>query len=698
MKYFAGTFNQRIRENFTAENGLDSINITAVAIGNDGALYAGTQDGLYIGQKGKFTKSDITEKVSFIYACKCGKTFVVVDKTVYTLEKGKIKASQSFNDCPVAIDRDNNNLWLVTADVVYKYNGKEFVRYTRIEYGQVTAMTAFADDKLYVVAPVGILAMHGKRPHWGLLCHLNCNMPECTVNCVASDKYGHVWVGTDKGMLLYDGHSKWFTKETMPYLTQGNILSITIGENGARYIATDYGIVIQDGVKESCYVPGRWIPDSEITCIAANDDGSEIWVGTKDGGLVCIKSVKMTLEEKAAILEEIMEKYYIREGYCTSLHLHKPCDIEASTPEISDNDGLWTADYVATQAYRYAVTKAEDALEKARRGAKAMLKLMSITGIPGFTARAYRRPGEPEYGNGNIEWHHTVDEIGDLEWKGETSSDEMVGHFFGISLYYDLCADEAEKAEIAKAIAAIVDHVIEHNFTLCDFDGKSTTWAHWAPDELNRDDMWYNERGVNSFELLMMLKTAYHMTGDEKYEKVYFDLVTKEHYALNSARHKVEDAHVTHIDDNLCFSTAITLFRYENDPFIRQLLMFGLKHHWEYERIERAPLWNLVYGALSGAHCDLDIAVQSLEEIPLDFVCHNIKNSRRPDLEWDSGQEFFGGDPQLKHPLPYDEKPINNFDHSPFEPDECRPFTFARCPVIYLMPYWFGRYHGLIGD
>ena len=70
------------------------------------------------------------------------------------------------------------------------------------------------------------------------------------------------------------------------------------------------------------------------------------------------------------------------------------------------------------------------------------MRLEAITGIPGFPARSFIKVGadaQPEDG----EWHDTPDK--QWRWKGDTSSDEIVGHYFVYPIYYDLVADEAEK-------------------------------------------------------------------------------------------------------------------------------------------------------------------------------------------------------------------------------------------------------------
>src|SRR5713101_1962073 len=64
----------------------------------------------------------------------------------------------------------------------------------------------------------------------------------------------------------------------------------------------------------------------------------------------------------------------------------------------SDNDGLWTAIYVAAESFRYKVTGEADARVCARQGMSALMRLEAITGIPGFPARSFIKVGPPGEG------------------------------------------------------------------------------------------------------------------------------------------------------------------------------------------------------------------------------------------------------------------------------------------------------------
>ncbi len=694
---YAGKTPQRVRKFFGKENGLVCTEIADMCL-NDGVLYAATADGIFVFENEKFKKiadGDFKE----LFKALDGTVYVSSGKTLYIVTKKGVSPFAEFEGEIRGMAQDGNStVWLTTADFLYRLDGKKFTQYADIERSCVDKITAFGNQRIFCSTDNSLMGLWGVRPRWGSILPETSDMPDAKVTVLKADGCGYLWIGTEQGVYIYDCCSSWVSHEYIDALPQESITSIDF-YGSKTYIGTTIGLYVLDGAQKSFIGAMRWLPCRHVTCCVADEDGADLWVGTKDG-IARIQTKMMTLEEKALHFSEVAQKYHTREGYHTPRILTEYGNNESGAPCITDNDGLRTASYVMAEACRYAVTKDEQALEYARAGMRAVLKLNKITGISGFPARAYRRPGERGYGDGDPECFPATDEIGPLEWRGETSSDETSGHFFGLAYYYDLCANDEEKKEISDVLCAMTDHILAHNYTLCSVDGKPTTWGRWTPEWLNRYDMWKWERGVNSLEMLCMLKVCYHMSGDEKYQTEYMRLIAEEHFALNCARHKMEDAHTSHIDDHLGFILAPTILRYEHDPRIRTYLLFGLRHHWTYEAIERCPFYNIVYGAFTGDCCNLDVAVDSLEKLPLDFTDYPTLNEGRKDLVYDVGQEYYGGPnypKQLREPLPYDEKPITNFDDNPFWINEGNGMRMC-LPTVYLVPYWLGRLYGLLGD
>ena len=509
----------------------------------------------------------------------------------------------------------------------------------------------------------------------------------------AMDGQGHLWIGTLDGLVVTDGAGWWLGVDGRDGLPFAETRVVTAAPNGDLWTGTDEGACrLRDG--EWRYFRGkRWLPGNQVRAIAPDGSGGA-WLAT-DGGVGHIESVPMTLAQKAAHYEQITAARHNRNGYVTICNLADLDDLTRYEIEASDNDGLWTAVYAAAECFRYAVTKEPEARALAQKSMRAILDLERLTGIPGFPARAVIRKGEKNVFPLQGEWHpSSVDP--QVEWKGDTSSDELDGHYFIYPIFYDLVADAAEKAELRAALSRITDHLLRSNYRLIDLDGKPTRWAIFNPENLNENPEWEEERGLNSLSMLAYLKVTYHVTGDEKYQRAYRDLIEKHHYLLNTLFLKqLPPYSINHSDDQLAFLGYYSLLRYETDPEIRRILLMSLERSWQAERPERSPLFDFIYGALTGKPCDTPEAVQTLQEWPWDLRHWTMENHQRSDITLSPHSAF--GRAEATRVLPHSERRVMQWSDNPYildGGDNRREYDGA----AFLLPYWLARYHKLLTE
>lgn len=697
-KYTASSFIQYKKEKLAAGDKLASCKINALAHAGK-KLFAGTDDGLYAIKDGENVSSRVHAKelsgvVSSVRAVSEKELLIGCGSTLFMLNGAKLTKFRSFDDDIADIAFDGKLLWIMTESrlVCTDLSGSKDTVNRELEGGRGQALAA-ANGEVYCATESFVSSIHGKRREWRNIIPGFSSMPYTTVYSLAFDANGYLWMGTECGVVIYDTNSLWLTPDKIRTLPANPVYSVCARSDGSFLFGSDAGVIFRDKGCTKYFSADRWVPSNKINAVETNEDNSVIYAAT-DNGLSVISSCSTTLSQKALAIDDIIEKYHIRRGFTATRHIVN-YDMDKGEIEISDNDGLWTASYVAAEAFRYGTTGDKEAITKARRGMNALLLLENISGISGFTARAVRYPGEEGYGDGDREWRKAEGQ--DCEWKGETSSDEITGHFFGMSLYYDLCATKEEKKKIAASLCRITDHIVGHNYRLVDYDNLPTTWAVWDPDMLNLDDKWYAERGVNSLELLMILKVSSHVSGEKKYSDLYSRFVEKHHYPLNAMQHKIRDAHEWHIDDNLGFLAMFTLLRLEENPALRAIYFNGLEDHWEYEKIERQPMFAFMHTALTGRDSDIGEAVQTLREMPLDMIHYAMNNSVRKDLVWDGERNPVYQEPQVKYPLPYDERNLHRPDGGCFDID-AGPREHAQEGTIYLLPYWLGRYYGILGE
>ena len=720
--FYLGEFTQRDKVFITADNGIDVEKVTSVAFDGE-ALYITQPDCLVEYSDGNIRR--ISASVSKLFT-RQGKLYAAAGNSLAEIKKGKLKKIKDFNapvvDISVALDK---SVWIITETELFLMQGDEFTKI--VDLPEDTICLAALDNKsryaetVYIGSKAeGLLSMKGKRRHWSELLPDITGVLSKNINCIQLDALGHLWVGSDEGLNIYDGRSYWLNGNDFYSVPDGAVNDMFFAADGKKYFATDTGIITLIEGKLSYYSYGAWLMHPTVSKITVSDKGTIAAVTPR--GISVITATAMTLGEKAVLIDKLDEKYFVRnEGYQVDRKLRKYGDLDSGWLPNSDNDGLFTGLYCASQCFRYKVTGDEQAKANAKRAVEAMIKLTEVTGREGFTARATRYSHEENFGTGNREEWHICEDNPDCEWLGETSSDEMTGHYFAYGIYFDLVADKKEKKKIAEVVKKITDHIIDHNFHLTDVDGIPTTWANWEPDLLNNDDRWYYERGTNSLGMLSFLKTTYHVTGDEKYEKVYEMLIKKHHYAMNCIQYKCEDGHIAHIDDQLDFVNIYPLVVYTDNDAQKEIYKMGLTHHWAYERVERSPFFNIVYGALTNNYCDIEEAAKSLSEMNLDFIRWPVYNSYRKDIVWDTEQEASGVPAQLKYPVEYGSRLLVNYDGNQFICDSgaeefvainskrtnktsTLPGTSGAnamscsMPYVFLLPYWMGRYYGLLGD
>jgi hypothetical protein len=439
-------------------------------------------------------------------------------------------------------------------------------------------------------------------------------------------------------------------------------------------------------------------------------------------------------------------------GYVCQSHLEKQFDISTSQLAISDNDGTYTAKYGAAQAFRYALTGDQEARELAVRSFYACKWLVDITHEPGFPARVIIP----------VDWHEPVNEIysreynkrrqqtdpfwkdiyprfplskdGKYRWKCDTSSDELAGHYFYYSIFYDLVAEtEQEIADVKQVVADITDHLIRHGFCLIDHDGKPTRWANFQPEFFN--SVWgWEQRGLNSMMMLSFLNVASHVTGDPKYEETAQMLREKHQYHINAMHPKeyFPPSNVVPWDNNLCLAGMYGLMLYERDPELLLMYRQALEIAWLHISKQKNALWDTVYGALANHFTNLvdegyfdsdDIfpenplykdavlsqlhksslntafITETLQQIPLDLIGYSIDNTHRLDVVFDPtpGQKPTIGWRMDGYALPVDERGHVRQDRDGFALAYSEGNGFSEHEgTFFLLPYYMARYHELI--
>ena len=500
---------------------------------------------------------------------------------------------------------------------------------------------------------------------------------------------GDVWFGSQFAAGLISNHGDHKLLSGDDGLPFGPVTTIaSFGDD--LWIGTREGAICKKGNSWRYYAGKRWLDNNAVNDILPLDK-NRVWVATSSG-INELKKVSMTLDQKADYFEKRLNERHLHHDFASECRFSNLSDTTSFTHSSNDNDGLWTSIYLAAESFRYAVTGEKEAYDNAVRTFLAMEKLNTINPIPGFVARSYVSIDESTGAGG--EWHVSAD--GKWKWKGDTSSDEIVGHMFAYPLFYDLVAKGEMKERAKGLVDRIMTHIVDHNFEMVDLDGLATRWAVWNPDSLNHSQHWMYEKGINSLQILSFLKSASHVTGNPKYEKAYNYLAKEHHYLDNMLVQKMYGPYeINHSDDELSYLPYYGLIRYGKSSPDMATYQKSLTRSWNVEEADCIPIWNYIASIGLGKDCGLTVAGDEMQQIPLDIRSWRMQNSHRWDIRKSAINDRFNKQ-QATKPIPTPERAISKWNTNTYQMDGGGDGLNEDDGAFFLLPYWMARFHKLI--
>jgi hypothetical protein len=657
----------------------------AIELDAEANVWIGTWNGIYRHKNGQLKKlTGVTAPISAICVAKEG-VYALGPNGIWLFDSKQFNKPQSSKEgyqlprsIRDVISDNQGGLWIASDVGLYHTSASE-TRYYRnkdkVISGYIKGIALDSNRNLWAGGLGGVSIIQNETklreitPHQGL--------PTVFVTCVDTAPDGTMWVGTEQGLVRYKPHTD--------------------------TVDSTYSMLFSR----------RWLLDDHVNDIAFDAD-SNAWIATPKG-VSAIKKKQMTLAQKSGFFMDVTMKRHIRAPWIAGqARLRIPGDTTSWQPEDDDNDGEYTGNYLAMESFRYAATKSPEAKENARKAFGFLKLLQEVTSTEGFFARtvvpstwdfvhdgnrtftprqlADESVKEPRFKPVEVRWRKSKD--GKWLWKGDTSSDEMCGHMFGYFFYYELVADEAEKAIIRKHVSSIIDYLIKHNFNFIDIDGKPTRWSVWSPDQLNRDPEWAPDRAQNSMEMLAFLKFAYYITKDEKYQKHYLRLINEEHYLDNMAEVPNQNrAWFIYFDAILQAYLYPILLKCETDP---ERIAFFEKHidEWfEKRKADHNPLINFIYSYSRNKQAEIGNSVDFLKDTPLDLVDWHIDHTKREDIQL--VRSIVLDELQVSKLPPASIRKTVRWDKNPWDAKGGDP-QVEREPVFWLLPYWMGRYLSMI--
>ncbi|MEO6289613.1 MAG: hypothetical protein ABIO76_06815 [Ginsengibacter sp.] len=711
-------FWQEYHEAYLVGKSPEQNDVRSITVDNESTVWIATKAGIY-----RKNKNDSTWISPFTNDADNGPSYAVAADTqssvwlgnwkgVFLFQNNSLKYIPGTTGPISVICLSNEGAYALGPNGIWLYDGVSFIKKDFPVARSVRSATPDKKSGLWIATDVGLYHCNSKETKYF---HETNILISAYARGLDSDTKGNLWVGGLGGVSILQNEKRERSitpKEGCPSIF---VNSVRRSPEGIMWVGTKVGVVryMPDG-SYSLLFSRRWLLDDQVNDIAFDKEGNA-WIATPKG-VSAIKKKKMTLAQKQDYFYDVLMKRHIRDPWIAGqCHLSVPGDVNSWQPEDDDNDGEYTSNYLAMESFRFAVTKSEDAREKARKAFGFLKLLQEVTNTNGFFARtivpvdwgsnvhdANRKYSEteiaeelikdPRYKIVEVRWRKSKD--GKWLWKGDTSSDEMCGHMMGYYFYYELAADEKEKEIIRRHVALIVDYLIANNFNFIDVDGTKTHWGVWSPKNLNHDPEWKPDQSQNAMEMLAFLKLAYYMTGDNKYQQHYMQLINKEHY-LENMKNVINQnpAWLIYFDVTLQAYLYPILLHCEKDP---GLLSFYKSHinKWIQKRTDdKNPLVNFLYCYATNSKIELPSSIEFLKDTPLDLVNWNIDHTKREDVHIVHKPVL--DEIQINELPPASIRQVVRWDNNPWSAVNGNP-SIEKEPVFWLLPYWMGRYLKMI--
>ncbi len=373
-------------------------------------------------------------------------------------------------------------------------------------------------------------------------------------------------------------------------------------------------------------------------------------------------------------------------------------------------------------------------------------------------------------------WNDLIPEgksVEDIVYKGDTSSDEIIGHVFLYKLAYDILGPEDPElaALISETMDKFAQHLVDNSYNMVDGSGQPTTWAKFSRTYFHNGQV-LGGAPLNAMVLLTVFKVAAHVTGFQKWEDEYrmaaFDeqyqyaeIMTQEleRYQLsileyvNSVtpilgkllRHlvgtklydRIYKLILNHSDEEMAMLGFYTLFQLEDDEELLKYYREALDDWWFSMQNSENPLWYYVYQLAypnetktdAYGNSLIETASWSLSRHPMDLRRFLATNKNRDDVyELDLDDVGIGGtnelsfDPDAYTPAFWnsnskilrtvgmvfglnkieqtvaapDERAFHKYNGSTYDLDDAHNIYEMEGSTTYSLPYWMGRYHGML--
>jgi uncharacterized protein (TIGR03437 family) len=342
------------------------------------------------------------------------------------------------------------------------------------------------------------------------------------------------------------------------------------------------------------------------------------------------------------------------------------------------DSAIWTGHWLAAEAFRYSVTRSPEALEAVRLGVHGIQSLVDVTGSENLLARCVLRadsylnaaPRNEERQHG--EYLGKVDGV-DHYWIGNTSRDQYMGAFFGLSVAYEQVSDAGLRSTISNIATRLIDRLLAKEWAVVMPGGRVSTLFWLRPDQQ-----------------LAILQVGRQVNAT-RFAPIYDDLRRRATGLQTIMSLEASDPHESYFKFNLAATTFYNLIRLEEpgsskrDAYLEAYRTFrrAVAQHGN-------AFFNIIDRVLSGPDAARDAETMEL-------VAAWTLRPRRDTWTDLRGKYPACDEDRACQPIPVVERVRTDFlwQRSPFLLYGGGEGKIEAPGIDFILPYWMARHYGL---
>jgi len=359
------------------------------------------------------------------------------------------------------------------------------------------------------------------------------------------------------------------------------------------------------------------------------------------------------------------------------------------------DSAIWTGHALAAESFRYKLTGDAQSKELILTMLDGITQLANMRGVPGLLNRAVApvsaagQPTAPDY---VLNWNGTPHVMYDF-----ISRDQYMGVFFGMATAYDFVNHPQVKALCKQNIETMLDYLLTHKWVALRKDGTvSTVWQSNPAHQL----AWVR---------------AGRRVNPSKYYLTYWKHAYLSDICWFSPWTMTFDPVGSYFKFNLEHGAFYTFLRLESNPWVwqrgykgfrilRKALAHHLQAHFNMCTVGIAPWQALQIGPetrtllrlfLKRPRRHVNVSVSGVETVP--YTPPGVESGLFGALDSNAPT---GPSTISKYPLPPDKRPSTDFlwQRDSFRLSSWGDGTKEGPGVDYTLPYWMGRYYGVLAN